>query len=94
VAVNQKTELTVQAYRATQIPANTDHDGLVRYLTREVHNLQATLQSLTNAAPQATDAAPLSPQNGMVRYAEGAWAASLAGVGLYVYKAGVWTHIV
>jgi hypothetical protein len=94
MAVNQKTELTVVPYRATNIPSPTDTEGLVRYLIREVHSLQATLQSLVNAAPQATDAAPLNPQNGMIRYAEGAWAASLAGVGLYVYKAGVWTHIV
>jgi hypothetical protein len=94
MAVNQKTELTVQSYSATTIPSPTDTEGLVRYLIRERQLLQATLTSLVNAAPQATDAAPFNPQNGMIRYAEGAWAASLAGVGLYVYKAGVWTHIV
>jgi hypothetical protein len=94
VAVNQKTELTVTSYRSTTIPSPTDTEGLVRYLIREVHNLQATLTSLVNAAPQATDAAPLNPQNGMIRYAEGAWATALGATGLYVYKAGVWTHIV
>lgn len=94
MSVNQKTELTVVPYSATTIPSPTDTEGLVRYLIRERQLLLATLQSLVKAAPQATDAAPLNPQNGMLRYAEGAWAASLAGVGLYVYKAGVWTHIV
>jgi hypothetical protein len=94
MAVNQKTELTVTPYRAIPLRSPSTTDDLVRYLIREIERLQDTLQSLVNAAPQATDAAPLNPQNGMIRYAEGAWATSLAGAGLYVYKAGVWTHIV
>jgi hypothetical protein len=93
VAVNQKTELTVRPTGHNHTVSNR-HRRPGRYLIREVHNLQATLTSLVNAAPQATDAAPLNPQNGMIRYAEGAWATALGGTGLYVYKAGVWTHIV
>lgn len=94
MAVNQKTELTVTTYSATTIPSPTDTEGLVRYLIRERQLLQATLTSLVNAATQATDAAPLNPQNGMIRYAEGAWATSMAGTGLYVFKTGAWVKII
>lgn len=93
MAVNQKTELTVVSFKSTLPPAGSDQ-ALVQYLIRENQRLTATIQSLVNASPQATDAAPLNPQNGMIRYAEGAWAVTLGAIGLYVYKAGAWTHIV
>jgi hypothetical protein len=94
VAVNQKTELTINSFRFSQIPPTSDTNKLIDYLVREVVRLQRTVADLVMAAPQATDAAPLNPLNGMVRYAEGAWGTALGGTGLYVYKAGVWTHIV
>ena len=94
MAVNQKTDLTIPAFRFSMAPAADDTPQLLQYLTREVIKLQRTVATLVLAANQATDAAPLNPINGMVRYAKGAWATSLAGEGLYVYKAGVWTHIV
>lgn len=94
MALNQKTELQVTAYKAIAPPPQTDVHGLIQYLLKETKRLEASIQTLTNAAPQATAAAPLNPQNGMIRYAEGAWATTLGAVGLYVYKAGAWTHIV
>jgi hypothetical protein len=94
MAVKQKTELTVVPYRASLPPSPSELTDLVRYLVRETQGLQASIQSLVNAAPQATDAAPLHPQNGMLRYAEGAWAAALGATGLYVYKAGAWVLVV
>ena len=92
MSVDQKTELTVEPWRPSSMPSS--QDALLQWLSHEVQRLRATVASLVDAANQATDVAPKSPRNGLVRYAKGAWATSLAGEGLYVYKAGVWTHIV
>lgn len=94
MAVSPKTELTVNSYRSSTPPSATDVANLSQYVLREIANLQRTVTDLVNAAPQATDVAPKNPLNGMLRYAEGAWATTLGAVGLYVYKAGVWTRIV
>lgn len=94
MAVNSKTELTVTTYRPPTSPALTDVKDLAAFFSLEFARLMTTIADLTDAAPQATDVAPKNPRNGMIRYAEGAWGTALGGNGLYVYKAGVWTHIV
>jgi hypothetical protein len=92
VAVNSKTELTVLPWIPATSPA-ADDQSAIAYLMHEVQRLRATVADLVNAAPQATDAAPLHPRNGMIRYAEGAWGTALGSNGLYVYDGGVWTAL-
>jgi hypothetical protein len=93
MAVNSKTELIVSPWTPAVSPSAGD-PKVIDYLLREVQRLRSTVSDLVDAANQATDVAPKHPRNGMVRYAEGAWGTALGGNGLYVYKAGVWTHIV
>lgn len=90
MAVDRKTELTVEPWRPATMPAQLD----MQWLAREFSRLSSTVASLVDAANQATDAAPLNPRNGLIRYAKGAWATALGAEGLYVYKAGAWTLIV
>jgi hypothetical protein len=92
VAVNPRTELTVSPWSPATSPA-TDDPSAITYLMHEFQRLRSTISDLAVAANQATDAAPLSPRNGMIRYAEGAWGTALGGNGLYVYKAGAWTKL-
>lgn len=106
MAVNQRTELTVRSWRPTTTPSPVSEAGekqaappltidVVSHNTAiEFQRLHAAIDSLVNAAPQASSSAPLSPLNGMIRYATGDWATALGAEGLYVYKSGAWTLIV
>lgn len=94
MAVNSKTEMTVTPYRPPTSPPLTDVKDLAAFFSREFARLMTTIGDLQDGAPQATDVAPKNPRNGMIRYAEGAWATALGGIGLYVYKSGTWTRIV
>lgn len=92
MAVNTKTDLTVQPYkRATAV---SDPKSLGPYVTDELRRLERTLNDLTDGMSGVTDVAPDKPRRGMQRYAINPWAATLTGEGLYVYKSTGWTKII
>jgi hypothetical protein len=76
--------------QSPDVGAPPSKDDALDYLLTELQVLQGTIDSLVLAAPQAYDAAPLNPVDGLIRRAEGAWAASLAYIGMVAYDGGAW----
>lgn len=94
MAVNSRKYLTVTPFLPLNSPPYTDAQSFNKFLVRQLQSIRQTLADLTEAAPQATDTAPLNPRIGTIRYAVGAWATSLGAEGWYGYKAtGGWTLI-
>jgi hypothetical protein len=109
VAVNQRTELTVQSWRPITTPSPVAEDStkqaadqtlplstddIAHNTSKEFQRLRRSVDSLSTAAPQAASAAPLNPLDGMVRYATGAWATALGVTkGLFARIAGAWHRV-
>jgi hypothetical protein len=91
MALNARSDQVVTPYPATIPPAFPD--SFPQYFRAELQRLKATLDDLTDAAPQTAEIEPSKPRRGMVRYAVSPWNPG-SGDGLYVYNGTSWVHIV
>lgn len=84
--VSGRQYLTIAPYKRLT-PSTTPDQSFQDYMMRELKSLQRTLSEVTEGAIQTLAVAPVTPPRyGTTRYATGAWATSLGGPGLYIYK--------
>ena len=86
----QNVVLTPYSRRATpSLPESMD-----QFITDELQRIEATLRSLLDASPQATDTAPDNPRKGLVRYAISPWnPLNNSYSGLVVYNGTAWVQV-
>ena len=80
--------LSSVAYSPGQVPANAD--ALRQFLTNELQQLSAAVQSLAAGHLDAEHVAPDKPRSGDIRYADGSDWNPGSSEGLYIYFGGAW----
>lgn len=93
MSLSNKINMLVSRYVRRQVP-NLDPDFLPNYLQEELREVEASIQSLSDASLQVADREPENPRKGMVRYAIAPWdPLSNGSPGLVVYNGTSWSAI-
>lgn len=93
MSLSNKINMLVSRYVRRQVP-NLDPDFLPNYLQEELREVEASIQSLSDASLQVTNREPENPRKGMVRYAIAPWNPLSNGTqGLVVYDGTAWASI-
>ena len=92
MAVDSKTNVTVQGYTRSQYPVF--EEGMRRYLQEELQRLENAIRQLQVAAIVVADVEPENKIRGMVRYAVSPWNPLSNGFsGLVVYNGSAWVAV-
>jgi|TARA_B110000483_G_scaffold42286_1_gene52558 hypothetical protein len=92
MAVDSKTNVTVQGYTRSQYPVF--EEGMRRYLQEELQRLENAIRQLQVAAIVVADVEPENKIRGMVRYAISPWNPLSNGFsGLVVYNGSAWVAV-
>jgi len=92
MAVDSKTNVTVQGYTRSQYPVF--EEGMRRYLQEELQRLENAIRQLQVAAIVVADVEPENKIRGMVRYAISPWnPLSNSYSGLVVYNGSAWVAV-
>ena len=92
MAVDSKTNVTVQGYTRSQYPVF--EEGMRRYLQEELQRLENAIRQLQVAAIVEADVEPENKIRGMVRYAISPWNPLSNGFsGLVVYNGSAWVAV-
>ena len=92
MAVDSKTNVTVQGYSRSQYPVF--EEGMRRYLQEELQRLENAVRQLQVAAIVVADVEPENKIKGMVRYAISPWnPLSNSFSGLVVYNGSAWVAV-
>ncbi|MDC0134489.1 hypothetical protein OAI36_00380 [Alphaproteobacteria bacterium] len=92
MAVDSKTNVTVQGYTRSQYPVF--EEGMRRYLQEELQRLENAVRQLQVAAIVVADVEPENKIRGMVRYAISPWnPLSNSYSGLVVYNGSAWVAV-
>mgnify|MGYP003135974720 CR=1 FL=1 len=92
MSVNEKVDLVIRQYTRQPVPTvgNTN-----RFLEEELRRLETIIDTLSEAAIQATDTPPTNPRKGTVRFALSPW--DSLGTGNYnilvVYNGTAWVAV-
>lgn len=90
--LEDQNDILIRSY--TRRPSPQTIENLVLFMSEELKNLELSIQSIADAAPQATDRAPEKPRRGMVRYAVSPWnPLSNSYSGLVVYNGTAWVQV-
>jgi|TARA_R110000744_G_scaffold116409_2_gene217734 hypothetical protein len=90
--LEDQNDILIRSY--TRRPSPQTIENLVLFMSEELKNLELSIQSIADAAPQATDRAPEKPRRGMVRYAVSPWnPLSNSYSGLVVYNGTAWVAV-
>jgi hypothetical protein len=93
MALSDKLNLIVNRYVRRQLPT-LRVDDVGRFLQEELRELEASIQSLSDASVQVTDREPEGLRKGMVRYAVSPWNPLGNGTqGLVVYNGTAWVAV-
>jgi hypothetical protein len=93
MALSDKLNLIVNRYVRRQLPT-LRVDDVGRFLQEELRELEASIQSLSDASVQVTDREPEGLRKGMVRYAVSPWNPLGNGTqGLVVYNGTTWVAV-
>ena len=93
MALSDKLNLIVNRYVRRQLPT-LRVDDVGRFLQEELRELEASIQSLSDASVQVTDREPEGLRRGMVRYAVSPWNPLGNGTqGLVVYNGTTWVAV-
>ena len=93
MALSDKLNLIVNRYVRRQLPT-LRNDDVGRFLQEELRELEASIQSLSDASVQVTDREPEGLRRGMVRYAVSPWNPLGNGTqGLVVYNGTAWVAV-
>tara|TARA_B110000977_G_scaffold198594_1_gene283784 strand:+ start:2416 stop:2697 length:282 start_codon:yes stop_codon:yes gene_type:complete len=93
MALSDKLNLIVKRYVRRQLPLLKTED-IGRFLQEELRELEASIQSLTDASVQVTDREPVGLRKGMVRYAVSPWnPLNNSFSGLVVYNGTAWVAV-
>ena len=92
MAVDSKTNVTVQGYSRSQYPVF--EEGMRRYLQEELQRIENAVRQLQVAAIVVADVEPENKIRGMVRYAVSPWNPLSNGFsGLVVYNGSAWVAV-
>jgi len=92
MAVDSKTNVTVQGYSRSQYPVF--EEGMRRYLQEELQRIENAIRQLQVAAIVVADIEPENKIKGMVRYAVSPWNPLSNGFsGLVVYNGSAWVAV-
>ena len=92
MAVDSKTNVTVQGYSRSQYPVF--EEGMRRYLQEELQRIENAIRQLQVAAIVVADVEPENKIRGMVRYAISPWNPLSNGFsGLVVYNGSAWVAV-
>ena len=92
MAVDSKTNVTVQGYSRSQYPVF--EEGMRRYLQEELQRIENAIRQLQVAAIVVADVEPENKIKGMVRYAVSPWnPLSNSFSGLVVYNGSAWVAV-
>jgi hypothetical protein len=92
MAVDSKTNVTVQGYSRSQYPVF--EEGMRRYLQEELQRIENAIRQLQVAAIVVADVEPENKIRGMVRYAVSPWNPLSNGFsGLVVYNGSAWVAV-
>lgn len=90
--LEDQNDILIRSY--TRRPSPQTIENLVLFMSEELKNLELSIQSIADAAAQATDRAPEKPRRGMVRYAVSPWnPLSNSYSGLVVYNGTAWVQV-
>ena len=93
MALSDKLNLIVSRYVRRQLPT-LRNDDVGRFLQEELREIEASIQSLSDASVQVTDREPEGLRKGMVRYAVSPWNPLGNGTqGLVVYNGTAWVAV-
>ena len=93
MALSDKLNLIVNRYVRRQLPT-LRVDDVGRFLQEELREIEASIQSLSDASVQVTDREPEGLRKGMVRYAVSPWNPLGNGTeGLVVYNGTAWVAV-
>ena len=93
MALSDKLNLIVNRYVRRQLPT-LRVDDVGRFLQEELRELEASIQSLSDASVQVADREPEGLRRGMVRYAVSPWNPLGNGTqGLVVYNGTTWVAV-
>ena len=92
MALSDKTNQLVTKYARRQFPEF--EEGLRRYIQDELQRIEQSINTVSEAAIQVTEAPPANPVKGMVRYAVSPWDPLGDGsTGLMVYNGTAWVAV-
>ena len=91
MAIDQLTDMIVDAY--VTIPSPADRENFKAYVFEEFLKIEASLNQLAEAAPQAVDVAPSDPRKGMIRFALSPWDPGSGSDKFYGYNGSSWVTL-
>lgn len=92
MAINEKTDLTVNGYSRSQRPVV--NENITKYTIDELQRLESSIRSLVEASIQVADREPENPQKGMIRFNLDPWdPLGDDSEGLVVYNGTSWVAV-
>ena len=92
MSLSDKINILTRVY--TRRPTPALEASFKNFIQDELREIEASLKSIADAAPQVAEDAPSSPRKGMVRYAVSPWDPLSNGYqGLVVYNGTAWVQV-
>jgi len=88
MAINRKTDLTIEPY--LQSPRPRFDESASEHFDNELRKIEETLEQLVEAGLQTADAAPVSPRRGMTRFAVSPWDPGSGSNKMYLFNGSDW----